>query len=116
MCESRTAKNSYASTVELYGSTSAAATKTPNESGANSSSSNNNTSRIGDVGAKVLRIIWHSLYEKYDYLRRRSSNLKGVVERETNKPLAKKFRRSLRLNKSAKKKGYEFFLSDEDKR
>ncbi|XP_054731734.1 phospholipid scramblase 2-like isoform X4 [Anastrepha obliqua] len=108
MCESRSGKNLYASTVELHGSAAAAPKKTHNESSANSNG-------IGGVGANVLRIIWHSLYEKYEYLRRRSGSLKLVVVRETNKPLAKKFRRSLCLNKSAKKKGYAFFLSDEDK-
>ncbi|XP_049315403.1 phospholipid scramblase 2 isoform X3 [Bactrocera dorsalis] len=107
MCESRTVKNLYASTVELHGP-AAASQNVPN-------TGNSNSNGIVDVGANVLRIIWHSLYEKYDYLRRRSGHLKVIVERETNKPLAKKFRRSLRFNKSAKQKGYEFFLSDEDK-
>lgn len=66
--------------------------------------------------SKVLRIVWHSLYEKYENLRKRTQIFKSLVYRESNKPLAKKFRRSLRLNKSAKKKGYDYFLSDEDKR
>lgn len=108
MCESRTVKNLYPSTVELHDS--AAASKKLSNAG------NSNSNGIVDVGANALRIIWNSLYEKYDYLRRRSGNLKVILERETNKPVAKKFRRSLRLNKSAKQKGYEFFLSDEDKR
>lgn len=108
MCEARTVKNLYASTIELHGP--AAASQKARNTG------NSNSNGIVDVGANVLRIIWHSLYEKYDYLRRRSGHLKVIVERETNKPLAKKFRRSLRLNKSAKQKGYEFFISDEDKR
>uniref|UniRef100_W8BHV2 Uncharacterized protein n=1 Tax=Ceratitis capitata TaxID=7213 RepID=W8BHV2_CERCA len=108
MCESRTTRNLFASTVELHGSKKAS-NKAHSESASNSNG-------LVDVGANVLRIVWHNLYEKYDYLRRRGNSLKVIVQRESNNPLAKKFRRSLRLNKSAKKKGYEYFLSDEDKR
>lgn len=66
--------------------------------------------------AKVLRIVWHTLYSKYDLLRRRTQFLKNTICPDNNKKLMKKFRHSMRLNKSAKKKGYEYFMSDEDKR
>ncbi|KNC27167.1 hypothetical protein FF38_13851 [Lucilia cuprina] len=56
-------------------------------------------------GSKVLRIVWHALYEKYEHFRKQTKLFKNLVYREGNKPLAKKFRHSLRLNKSAKKKG-----------
>lgn len=79
-------------------------------------SNNNNDSNEESNSAKVLRIVWHALYDKYEHLRRRTQILRNFVSRENNKPLAKKIRRSIRLNKSAKKKGYEFFLSDEEKR
>uniref|UniRef100_A0A1A9W564 Phospholipid scramblase n=1 Tax=Glossina brevipalpis TaxID=37001 RepID=A0A1A9W564_9MUSC len=64
----------------------------------------------------VLRLVWNILHEKCEYLYRKSQFLKNAINRESNKPLAKQFRKSLRLNKSAKKKGYKYFLSDEDKR
>lgn len=75
----------------------------------NSNESNSNSS-------KVLRIVWHSLYEKYEHFCKQTKLLKNFVYRESNKPLAKKLRHSLRLHKSAKKKGYKYFISDEDKR
>ncbi|ALC43800.1 CG18577, partial [Drosophila busckii] len=68
------------------------------------------------TGSKVLRLVWHSLYSKYSYLCNRSQTFKQLVCREANKPLPKKFRHTLRLNKSAKRKGYDFFMSDEDRR
>lgn len=64
----------------------------------------------------LLHIVWNTLHEKCEYLCRKSQLLKNVINRESNKPLAKQFRKSLHLNKSAKKKGYKYFLSDEDKR
>ncbi|KAM8709925.1 hypothetical protein ACLKA7_016688 [Drosophila subpalustris] len=67
-------------------------------------------------GSKVLRFIWHTLYNKYSYFCTRSQTLKQLVCREANKPLPKKFRHTMRLNKSAKRKGYEFYMSDEDRR
>ncbi|KAH8346286.1 hypothetical protein KR067_003916, partial [Drosophila pandora] len=67
-------------------------------------------------GSKVLRFIWHSLYSQYSSLCSRSQTLRQLVCREANKPLPKKLRHSMRLNKSAKRKGYEFYISDEDKR
>lgn len=66
--------------------------------------------------SKIFRIVWHTMYEKYENIRRQSRILKNFVCRESNKPMAKKFRRTMRLNKSAKNKGYEYFMSDEDKR
>ena len=77
-----------------------------------SSNSNENSSKK----SKVLRIVWHNLYEKYEHFCKQTKLFKNLVYRESNKPLAKKFRHSLRLNKSAKKKGYKYFISDEDKR
>ncbi|XP_017863927.1 PREDICTED: phospholipid scramblase 2 isoform X3 [Drosophila arizonae] len=66
-------------------------------------------------GSKVLRFIWHSLYSQYNFFCTRSKTLKQLVCREANKPLPKKFRHTMRLNKSAKRKGYEFYISDEDR-
>lgn len=99
--------NNFKSTLEL----------TP-ASGCNQSKNHrdfpNNTEESNS--SKVFRIVWHAIYEKCDYLRRRTKIFQSFVSRESNKPLAKQFRRSLRLNKSAKKKGYEQYMSDEDKR
>ncbi|KAI8040307.1 hypothetical protein M5D96_006247 [Drosophila gunungcola] len=67
-------------------------------------------------GSKVLRFIWHSLYSQYNQLCSRSKTLRELVSREANKPLPKKLRHSMRLNKSAKRKGYEYYISDEDRR
>lgn len=67
-------------------------------------------------GSKVLRLIWHSLYSQYTHLCSRSQTLRQLVCREANKPLPKKLRHTMRLNKSAKRKGYEFYMSDEDRR
>lgn len=64
----------------------------------------------------VLHSIWKTLHAKYDILRRQTNILTNYICKESNKPLPKKFRRSLRLNKSAKRKGYGVFMSDEDKR
>lgn len=77
---------------------------------------NNHNDSEANTGSKVLRIVWHALYEKYENFRKQTKLFKNLVNRESNKPLAKKFRHSLRLNKSAKKKGYKYFLSDEDQR
>ncbi|XP_075160275.1 phospholipid scramblase 1 isoform X3 [Haematobia irritans] len=88
--------------------------KSPRSSDADVHGQEDNVPEEGH-GAKVLRIVWHTLYEKFDYLRRRTQIFKNFVGRENNKPLVKKFRRSLRLNKSAKNKGYEYFMSDEDR-
>ncbi|XP_023033817.1 phospholipid scramblase 2 isoform X2 [Drosophila willistoni] len=76
---------------------------------------NENGSTGVTTGSKVLRFIWHSLYSKYNNFCTRSGNLKQLICREANKPLPKKFRHTMRLNKSAKRKGYEFYISDEDK-
>ncbi|XP_033158620.1 phospholipid scramblase 2 isoform X3 [Drosophila mauritiana] len=66
-------------------------------------------------GSKVLRFIWHSLYSQYNQICSRSQTLRQLVCREANKPLPKKLRHTMRLNKSAKRKGYEFYISDEDR-
>ncbi|XP_064552327.1 phospholipid scramblase 2 isoform X3 [Drosophila montana] len=93
--------SSYISTLDL----------TKNESADQKESTPNGASS----GSKVLRLIWHSLYSKYNYFCTRSQTLKQLVCREANKPLPKKFRHTMRLNKSAKRKGYEFYISDEDR-
>ncbi|BFF97196.1 phospholipid scramblase 2 [Drosophila madeirensis] len=67
-------------------------------------------------GSNVIRFIWHTLYSKYTHLCSRSQTLKQLVCREANKPLPKKLRHTMRLNKSAKRKGYEYYISDEDRR
>ncbi|XP_022232441.1 phospholipid scramblase 2 isoform X4 [Drosophila obscura] len=66
-------------------------------------------------GSKVIRFIWHTLYSKYTHLCSRSQTLKQLVCREANKPLPKKLRHTMRLNKSAKRKGYEYYISEEDR-
>lgn len=96
--------SNYISTLDL----------TRNESGDQKESSA--SSGGASSGSKVLRIIWHTLYSKYNYFCTQSHTLKQLVCREANKPLPKKFRHTMRLNKSAKRKGYEFYMSDEDKR
>lgn len=59
---------------------------------------------------KVLTRMWNSLTKKIDQFQRPS------IRQEDVKALGKSFRRSLRINKSAKKKGYEHFYTDEEKR
>lgn len=99
-----TCSSNYISTLDL----------TRNESGEQKEGAA--TSGGASSGSKVLRIIWHTLYSKYNYFCTRSHTLKQLVCREANKPLPKKFRHTMRLNKSAKRKGYEYYISDEDKR
>lgn len=96
--------SNYISTLDLTRNESGDQRESPASSGGASS------------GSKVLRIIWHTLYSKYNYFCTQSHTLKQLVCREANKPLPKKFRHTMRLNKSAKRKGYEFYMSDEDKR
>lgn len=96
--------SNYISTLDLTRNESGDQKESPASSGGASS------------GSKVLRIIWHTLYSKYNYFCTQSHTLKQLVCREANKPLPKKFRHTMRLNKSAKRKGYEFYMSDEDKR
>lgn len=64
----------------------------------------------------IIRTIFDRLYNQYSCLCRCAKNLKNTLHLESSKPLTKQFRKSLRLNKSAKRKGYEYFISDEDKR
>lgn len=105
----------FKSTLELttnaYKSDYSGHTNDDNEKYPSKTSENNNYNR-----SKVLHIVWQTLYEKYESFCKQTKLLKNLVNRESNKPLAKKFRHSLRFNKSAKKKGYTYFLSDEDQR
>ncbi|XP_062122982.1 uncharacterized protein LOC133836485 [Drosophila sulfurigaster albostrigata] len=57
----------------------------------------------------LLRLAWQTFSSKIQ-------QLGGFLRRETNKPLPKELRRSLRLNKSAKRKGYQFYESAADKK
>ncbi|EDW66943.1 uncharacterized protein [Drosophila virilis] len=58
---------------------------------------------------RLLRLAWQTLAA-------RCQQLGDFLRRETNKPLPKELRRSLRLNKSAKRKGYQHYESEADKR
>lgn len=98
--------SNYISTLDL----------TRNESGEQKENTTTSAAGGASSGSKVLRIIWHTLYSKYNYFCTRSHTLKQLVCREANKPLPKKFRHTMRLNKSAKRKGYEYYISDEDRR
>lgn len=65
---------------------------------------------------RIVHSIFERLCSQYTSLRRCARNLRSRFQHESTKTLAKQFRRSMRLNKSAKSKGYEYFMSDEDKR
>ncbi|XP_030374413.1 uncharacterized protein LOC115623982 [Scaptodrosophila lebanonensis] len=58
---------------------------------------------------QFIRLAWQTIYSKYQ-------KLTDLLRRETNRPLPKELRRSLRLNKSAKRKGYQQHQSEADKR
>ncbi|KAH8243484.1 hypothetical protein KR032_007777 [Drosophila birchii] len=58
---------------------------------------------------RLILLVWHSLTEK-------CQKFGNLLRRETNKPLPKELRRSLRLNKSARRKGYHSCESEADKR
>lgn len=72
------------------------------------SDSQSSSSNLNPV--KVLTRMWNAFTKKIDQLQRPSITHNDV------KALGKSFRRSLRINKSAKKKGYEHFYTDEEKR
>ncbi|KAH8294657.1 hypothetical protein KR018_000889 [Drosophila ironensis] len=58
---------------------------------------------------RLILLVWHRLANKCE-------KFGSFLRRETNKPLPKELRRSLRLNKSAKRKGYRGCESEADKR
>lgn len=70
-----------------------------------SSSSSNSQNPV-----KVLTRLWNAFTRKIDQFQRPSITQNDV------KALGKSFRRSLRINKSAKKKGYDNLYTDEEKR
>ncbi|EDW38383.1 GL12562 [Drosophila persimilis] len=74
------------------------------------SGANGNTYRSGGSRHKrMILMVWHSLTEKCE-------KFGQFLRRETNKPLPKELRRSLRLSKSSKRKGYRSWESEADKR
>lgn len=78
---------------------------------------NTRTETIENIDRRrIVHSIFERLCSKYSSLCRCAKNLRNTFQRDSTKTLSKQFRRSLRLNKSAKSKGYEYFLSDEDKR
>ncbi|KAI8044921.1 hypothetical protein M5D96_001097 [Drosophila gunungcola] len=81
------------STTELY------------DCGANGTTSSPTSSRH----TRLILLVWHNLAEK-------CQKIGTFFRRETNKPLPKELRRSLRLNKSARRKGYRSCESEADKR
>ncbi|KAH8384087.1 hypothetical protein KR009_012064 [Drosophila setifemur] len=58
---------------------------------------------------RLILLVWHRLAEKCE-------KFGNFFRRESNKPLPKELRRSLRLNKSARRKGYRSCESEADKR
>ncbi|SPP83477.1 uncharacterized protein LOC117585211 [Drosophila guanche] len=58
---------------------------------------------------RMILMVWHSLTEKCE-------KFGQFLRRETNKPMPKELRRSLRLSKSSKRKGYRSWESEADKR
>ncbi|XP_037731166.1 uncharacterized protein LOC119561758 [Drosophila subpulchrella] len=82
------------STTELY------------DCGANGPTSSSATS---SRHTRLILLVWHNLTEK-------CQKFGSFLRRETNKPLPKELRRSLRLNKSARRKGYRSCESEADKR
>ncbi|KAH8358914.1 hypothetical protein KR093_003244 [Drosophila rubida] len=58
---------------------------------------------------RLLRLAWQTFASKIQ-------RLGDFLRRETNKPLPKELRRSLRMNKSAKRKGYRYYETDADKK
>ncbi|KAH8406765.1 hypothetical protein KR222_010005 [Zaprionus bogoriensis] len=69
----------------------------------------------GTAGAKgsrhggLLRMAWQTFST-------RIQKFGDFLRRETNKPLPKELRRSLRMNKSARRKGYQHHETEADKR
>ncbi|KAH8312798.1 hypothetical protein KR044_012976 [Drosophila immigrans] len=63
----------------------------------------------GSGQGRLLRLAWQTFSSKIQ-------QLGDFLRRETNKPLPKELRRSLRLNKSAKRKGYRYYETDADKK
>ncbi|XP_034486684.1 uncharacterized protein LOC117791129 [Drosophila innubila] len=69
-----------------------------------------NSSRAeGSRQRRLLRLAWHTLSSKIQ-------QLGDFLRRETNKPLPKELRRSLRMNKSARRKGYQHYETEADKK
>lgn len=65
----------------------------------------------------ILRVIWNCVNKPCEFLCRKAHILTVSKKFSTeNSKIGKKIRKSIRLNKSAKSKGYAVFLSDEDKR
>ncbi|XP_039492101.1 uncharacterized protein LOC120452093 [Drosophila santomea] len=58
---------------------------------------------------RLILLVWQNLAEK-------CHKFGSFLRRETNKPLPKEMRRSLRLNKSARRKGYRSCESEAEKR
>ncbi|ALC45683.1 CG18577 [Drosophila busckii] len=58
---------------------------------------------------QLLQLAWQTFTA-------RCQQLGELFKRESNKPLPKELRRSLRLNKSARRKGYQEYESATDKR
>eukprot|EP00099_Drosophila_melanogaster_P022543 NP_650044.1 uncharacterized protein Dmel_CG18577 [Drosophila melanogaster] len=58
---------------------------------------------------RLILLVWQNLAEK-------CHKFGSFLRRETNKPLPKELRRSLRLNKSARRKGYRSCESEAEKR
>ncbi|TDG52106.1 hypothetical protein AWZ03_001387 [Drosophila navojoa] len=66
------------------------------------------TGATGSRHRRLIRVAWQTLAAK-------CQQLTEFLKRETNKPLPKELRRSLRLNKSAKRKGYQHYETEADK-
>ncbi|EDV93627.1 uncharacterized protein LOC6564332 isoform X2 [Drosophila grimshawi] len=62
----------------------------------------------GAKGSRLLRLAWQTFTVK-------CQQLGDLLRREANKPLPKELRRSLRMNKSARRKGYQHYESEADK-
>lgn len=73
------------------------------------STDNRSSSNLNPV--KVLTRMWNAFTKKIDRFQRPS-----IANSSDMRALGKSFRRSLRINKSAKKKGYDHFYTDEEKR
>ncbi|EDW84192.1 uncharacterized protein Dwil_GK14005 [Drosophila willistoni] len=58
---------------------------------------------------KLFFLVWQRFAEK-------CHQFGNFIKRETNKPLPKELRRSLRMNKSSRRKGYRHCETDIDKR
>lgn len=78
------------------------------------SSNTNSSSNSNSNPVRILTRLWNTLTRKVEHYRFQRPSI--AISQDDMKSLGKSFRRSLRINKSAKKKGYDHLYTDEERR